>query len=51
MLHDVTVAGLTFDASFDSGNAKHVEAIGEHEFALWTARDCEGTPHLSLIHI
>ena len=47
MIHDVEVGGLTFDASFDSGNAARVEAVSENanEFALWTARDCEGTIH------
>ena len=47
MIHDVEVGGLTFDASFDSGNAARVEAVPENpnEFALWTARDCEGTIH------
>ena len=42
MIHDVEVGGLTFDASFDSGNAARVEAVPENanEFALWTARDC-----------
>jgi hypothetical protein len=47
MIHDVEVGGLTFDASFDSGNAARVEAVSENanEFALWTARDCENTIH------
>ena len=45
MIHDVEVGGLTFDASFDSGNAARVEQISENEFALWTARDCEGSVH------
>jgi hypothetical protein len=44
-LHDIEVGGLVFDAAFDSGNASRVEAVGEDEFALWTRRDCEGTPH------
>jgi hypothetical protein len=45
-LHDHYVDGLTFDASFDSGNAAaRVEKLGDSEFGLWTLRDCEGTPH------
>ena len=37
MIHDVELNGLTFDASFDSGNAARIEALSEDEFALWTA--------------
>ena len=45
-LHDHYIDGLTFDASFDSGNAAaRVEKLGDNEFCLWTLRDCEGTPH------
>ena len=43
-LHDVEIGGLIFDADFDSGNAStRIEALGDHEFSLWTLRDCEGT--------
>ena len=46
MICQETIGDLTFDASFDSGNAARVEPVGEegNEFALWTLRDCEGTP-------
>ena len=44
-LHNIVINDLTFDASFDSGNATRVEAVAEceNEYALWTKRDCEGT--------
>lgn len=47
VLRDVQLGGLTFDSAFDSGNAARIEAVDgtENEFALWTRRDCEGTPH------
>ena len=44
MLDNVNCGGLVFSAAFDSGNASRVEAVSDDEFALWTARDCEGTP-------
>ena len=44
MLHNVEVNGLIFDASFDSANAARVQAVDDNEYALWTARDCEGSP-------
>lgn len=37
--------GLIFTSAFDSGNATRVEQVAEDEYALWTARDCEGTPY------
>jgi hypothetical protein len=35
---------LSFSSDYDSGNASRVEQVDEHEFALWTACDAEGTP-------
>ena len=45
MLNGAEVGGLTFSATFDSGNAKRVEQLDDHEFALWTAGDCEDTQY------
>ena len=39
-----TVAGLTFDASFDSGNCSRVEQVDDDEFNLFTSCDCACTP-------
>ena len=39
-----TVAGVTFDASFDGGNCAHVEHSDDSEFTLYTAPDCADTP-------
>ena len=42
-LRNVACGDLTFSSDYDSGNAARVEQVDEHEFALWTASDCEGT--------
>ena len=42
-LSSVSVGELEFSSDFDSGNAMRVEQVDDHEFALWTANDCEGT--------
>ena len=43
MLANVECGGLTFDASYDSGNAAKVEYEGDDEFSIWTHADMEGT--------
>lgn len=42
-MNSVECGGLTFSSDFDSGNASRVEQVDDHEFALWTTADCEGT--------
>jgi len=42
-VRNLRVGALTFDADFDSGNCASVEHRGEHEYAVWTAPDCDGT--------
>ena len=42
-IQQVSLSGLTFDASYDSGNASRVEQLDDDEFALWTCADMEGT--------
>ena len=43
MLSNVACGDLIFSSDYDSGNAARVEQVDEHEFALTTACDCEGT--------
>ena len=45
MISGQTLSGLTFCASFVSGNAARVEQTADDEFQLWTAPDCAGTEH------
>ena len=45
MLAAEECGGLTFDASFDSGNAARVESHGDDEFSIWTHADMEGTQY------
>lgn len=42
-LSNVACGDLSFSSDYDSGNASRVEQVDEHEFALWTACDAEGT--------
>ena len=42
-IQGVVLDGLTFDASFDSGNMARVEQEADDEYNLWTRADMEGT--------
>lgn len=44
---EISFNNLTLSSNLDSGNLTKVKKLGEYEYSLYTAYDCQGTPQMA----